>query len=384
MRGGIIFICVILVMMNFQTPIEFSSKNSDGPTFPLEVSTDKYYYTVGEIIVISLTNVGDEDVVFRHDPPDLYIVDSALRIVVDNHFCGKWFWEVRVPPGSNYTMNWDQKYKICDINGFLIPPSGLQVDPGKYLISAGMDNASYGNQSMSIWDSVWVEIGPGNESPVADAGPDQIVNVGEVVQFDGSGSYDPDDGWQTTTVDSAGRVGSYTSLALDRNDNPHIGYYDWTNDGLKYAKWNGTAWNIEIVDKHGGRWANSITLDKRGYPHISYYNNYANDEIRYAKWNGSAWIVDSVDSNGFGPSLVLDGNGTPHITYKVGNPDEDLRYARWNGTAWNIETVDSIGSVGGYSSLALGRNDSLHISYQLWFDVNNGYLKYAKWNGTAW
>jgi PKD repeat protein len=441
MRVGVILVCMSLVAMFFQPPIGFFS-NSDGPTFPLEVSTDKYYYTVGEPIVISLTNVGDEDVVFRHDPPDLYIVDSALRIVVDNHFCAKWFCEVRIPPESNHTMNWDQKYRICDINGPPIPPSGLQVDPGKYLISAGMDNSSYGNQTMSIWDSVWIEIGSGNSPPVANAGSDQTVYVDDVVQFDGSASHDPDAVWQIETVDSDGDVGHQSSLALDGNDYPHISYHELflnnsTGGSLKYARWNGSEWNIEQVTTvtiYGRETA--LALDANEYPHIVFGElvNIGNADLKYARWTGDNWSIETIDTVGSTSkiSMALDSNDTPHISYfdnynrhlkyatltegnwsieiveylnNIRRPgtsiaidsndrpcigyhsDHDLKYARWTGSSWVREMVDSFGDVGGWTSMALDSKDRAHFSY-LNSTVSDGKgtsdLKYARWTGSKW
>ncbi len=80
--------------------------------------------------------------------------------------------------------------------------------------------------------------------------------------------------WYIQTVDSQGTVGGYTSLALDRNGYPHIGYHDYTSRAAKYTAWNGTSWTMHIlVDPDSSCASNgtytSLALDADGNPHIT-------------------------------------------------------------------------------------------------------------------
>ena len=110
--------------------------------------------------------------------------------------------------------------------------------------------------------------------------------------------------WETQTVDEAGNVGEFCSLAIDDSNRPHISYFDYDNDDLKYAcdkNGNGAfndAGEIVIVDDaHVGKHT-SLALDGNGHPHISYAN--PNGTLKYAGWNGTAWNVETVDDGGDG------------------------------------------------------------------------------------
>ena len=50
--------------------------------------------------------------------------------------------------------------------------------------------------------------------------------------------------WNINTVDGAGNVGEFTSLAFTPAGQPAISYYDNTNGNLKYAVFNGTTWQL--------------------------------------------------------------------------------------------------------------------------------------------
>ncbi|MDO9036419.1 MAG: hypothetical protein Q7U51_14605, partial [Methanoregula sp.] len=220
--------------------------------------------------------------------------------------------------------------------------------------------------------------------------------------------------WNLQTVDSGGKVGQYSSVALDAAGNPAISYYDQTYGDLKYASWDGSKWVITTVDCskseppkknwwsfwdrpydrtkdreyiscfHGtgkvGKYS-SLAFDGSGKPRISYYDESKGD-LKYASWDGSKWVVTTVSSAGkVGEysSLALDGS-KPRISFFDESKD-DLKYASWDGSKWVITTVDSAGKVGEYSSLALDGSGKPRISY---YDETKGDLKYASWDGSRW
>lgn len=205
-----------------------------------------------------------------------------------------------------------------------------------------------------------------------DANENPHISYYDVTDGDLKYAHKSGDVWIIETVDSTGTIGTYTSLVLDSNGNPHISY--GSDSGLKYAVKTGGAWTIEVVDTRynvnyiyqGG--STSLALDSEGNPHISY-------GLVYAFKSGGTWNLDEVlDSvGGWGQnapgsgvwdvSLALDSNGKPHISYPGYNGSDLLRYAFKNGGNWTIETVDSYEDVGAYVSIALDSADKPHVSY---------------------
>ncbi|MGH3132798.1 MAG: hypothetical protein ACRDNY_03485, partial [Gaiellaceae bacterium] len=121
----------------------------------------------------------------------------------------------------------------------------------------------------------------------------------------------------------------------------------------------------------------SLALDGDGHPHIS-YQDFTTGALKYARFDGTSWQLETVDTGfvGFWNSLALDGDGHPHISYHDLSDftTGDLRYARFDGTSWQLETVDGDGDVGRFTSLALDDAGNPHISY---YDDTNDALKHA-------
>ena len=193
--------------------------------------------------------------------------------------------------------------------------------------------------------------------------------------------------WEISMVDQSSNpllACETTSLALDDDGYPHISYTGDDGDSycLKYALWTGTNWDLQIIDNSSG-WVgefNSLKLDSLGYAHISYYDN-DGDYLKYASWNGQTWEIEIV-SNGlaWGTSLDLDSLGYPCIAYY--GDGHVLNYFHWNGTSWDFYNVDNFGgNVGSIDiSLVLDSQDYPHIIYYM-FDQT---LRYARWDGSEW
>ncbi|MBI5056463.1 MAG: choice-of-anchor D domain-containing protein, partial [Nitrospirae bacterium] len=78
--------------------------------------------------------------------------------------------------------------------------------------------------------------------------------------------------WVTSTIDSTGDVGQYTSITVDSNIKVHISYFDYTNYDLKYATNASGSWVTYTIDSTGNvGYYTSIAIDSNNKVHISYY-----------------------------------------------------------------------------------------------------------------
>jgi hypothetical protein len=184
------------------------------------------------------------------------------------------------------------------------------------------------------------------------------------------------------------------SLAINRNDEPVLSYYNATYGNLVVATCDRdcSTKRIQTVDSAGNVGGyNSLVLipfqDPRGQiterPFISYYD-VTNGDLKtvycgnvYCTGGNVFQTVDSEGDVGQYTSLKLSSKGSPVMSYydatngdlKVAHCDPGQPFAKIPTTPCQekqsnvIQTVDSYKDVGQYSSLALDANNNAVISY---------------------
>ncbi len=117
------------------------------------------------------------------------------------------------------------------------------------------DNARYGDLVVGRWAQ--------ETSSVAWTHVDGVPATGMVTG-------DPM-GWRGGISTPGDDVGRFNSIALNATNQPRVAYWDSTNDKLKFAAFDGTAWTAHTVDAQGsnGRYA-SLVLLADGTPLVAY------------------------------------------------------------------------------------------------------------------
>ncbi len=201
--------------------------------------------------------------------------------------------------------------------------------------------------------------------------------------------------WQVATVDSGGAARS-VSMKADREGNLHVAFIndDGNRNPLKYAFWDRTVnkWFVMQIAENVATC--SLTLDSRQRPHISYvdYGSGSGSKLRYANWNGQAWERQAIPLNSdviaYFTSIALDKDDRPSISfYEYRGPRGTeikirLRNVMRIGNYWQVRTVDPEEGSGKFNCTAAAGN-TVHIAYA---NVSSGTagMRYAIWQGTSW
>ena len=125
-----------------------------------------------------------------------------------------------------------------------------------------------------------------------------------------------------------------------------------------------------------------LTIDSSDVPHVV-YRNATHGQLWHAEWDGSDWDLSLVDGPGFDVGstvtthfdLALDTGGTPHIAYEHVN--NDVWYATPGGLSWTREQVTDLytENAGRYVAIALDPAHSnapvvawTHVGYDYYSD----------------
>src|SRR5215216_4487861 len=153
--------------------------------------------------------------------------------------------------------------------------------------------------------------------------------------------------------------------------------------------------DIDTVDAIGdtGMYADITRRSGCAERYISYYdatnNGDGNLRVAYSSTLPNQWKKITLDSSGdVGrySSIAMGSNCSVHISYYDATHG-NLKYAKGVAGLWSTETIDFCNyfgcffDVGRYSSIAIDSNNNPHISY---YDATLGDLMYAKKSGGVW
>ncbi len=287
--------------------------------------------------------------------------------------------------GSAVNGSCQMAFRLYDalVSGSLIgSPITTTVPVTNGLFTVGLNFGSNAFNGNGRWLDIQVNCGNGFVALI----PRQPLTAVPYALFSGNANPALPGPGAAATVDSAGNVGYWTSITIGADGLGLISYYDVTNDVLEVLHCGNAACNSgnlsTTVDSAGNvGYFTSITIGADGLGLISYYD-LTNGDLKVlhcgnaaCSSGNTATTVDSAGAVGHDTSITIGADGLGLISYRD-SIDDLLKVLHCGNAACNSgnisTTVDSAGAVGQYSSITIGADGRGLVSY---YDITNGDLK---------
>lgn len=171
--------------------------------------------------------------------------------------------------------------------------------------------------------------------------------------------------------DSDGQTGYNNSIALDSKGWPAITYEARGSGELKYAKWNGSGFDIEniaaIPEIYWMEHLSSLDIDVADVSHAVFYGQ---GGYKYAVKDGVSWIIKDIIYQSTYPalSLCLDSNNVPQIV--ILSSSSVMKHAFLSDSDWSYDDIDKNISHCVIKTAPAGK---MYVAYE----TDMGILKYA-------
>ncbi|MBT8439341.1 MAG: S8 family serine peptidase, partial [Gammaproteobacteria bacterium] len=246
----------------------------------------------------------------------------------------------------------------------------IALQPGTEYPAIAYSDETNGDVRFAQWDG-----GSWNRVVVGSGGP------GVSMAFDPKGNPSISYGWgklyfahfngESWSVEVIERNGAYndvTSLAYHPDGYPCIAYRGKHAD-LILACNAEDGWDKQVVLEVGAAKYKSLAFDLSGFPVIAFSDDFDGDNtidaLRYAHWNGVAWDIETIDEGiegiGVFPSLVMDPLTGESMVADRSNGM--IRFFYRDGDSWSrVEINDGMGSDSD-TNMAIVSSGMPYISY---------------------
>jgi hypothetical protein len=178
--------------------------------------------------------------------------------------------------------------------------------------------------------------------------------------------------WTTELVDRDG--GSFSSVAIDKDGNIHVGYLSPDGGGTKYAFRSAETgrWFTMLVDKNNG--FVSLALDSQQRAQLC-YTPYG--VLKYARWDGGKWQIQEIaprsGSREYSCGIAMGPDDTPHVSwYQYSDPANQLylhiRHAALKDETWKARTLDFGQETGKWNTVRVDPKGTVYVAYSAFRD----------------
>ncbi len=198
----------------------------------------------------------------------------------------------------------------------------------------------------------------------------------------------------TTTNPSSMNDGDNSSIAIDTLGHLHAVYEDdngWPYLTLNYATNASGSWVTTTVASIVSSADSAITTDSNNKVHICYVVPTYTEDFLYITNAPGSWVTSTIETGvagsniGTGNSIAVDKNNKVHVSYCDANGAK-LKYATNVSGSWVVTVLDTdtywqgIGA----SSIVLDSQGNVHISYVGGTTNHSASLKYATNASGSW